>query len=82
MSLFLCAELGRSAQQRERSCDGGAVFSPPRLAPVLAHPVPFTGNEGDQELQNSGSEAGRCCRGGEEEKPWVGHFRGEAPEDS
>lgn len=74
MSLFLCAELGRSTQQGERSCDGGAAFSP-CLAPVLAHPVPFTGNEGDWELQNSGSEAGRCCRAGEEEECWVEHSR-------
>lgn len=44
--------------------------------------VPFTGNEGDRELQNSGSEARRCCRAGEEEKPWLGHSRGEAPECS
>lgn len=82
MSLFLCAGLGRSAQQGDRSCDGGAAFSPPCLAPVLAHPVPFTGNKQDQELQKSGSEARRCCRAGEEEKPWVGHSRGETAEGS
>lgn len=64
---------------RERSCDGGAAFSPPRLAPVRAHPVPFASSKGDPELQNSGSEARRCCRAGEEEEPWVEHSRGEAP---
>lgn len=48
-------------------CDGGATRSPPHLAPVPAHPVPFACNEGDREHRNAGSEARRCCRAGEEE---------------
>lgn len=71
LSSWLCAELGRSTQQGERSCAGGAAFSPPHLS----CPVPSTGDQGDQELQNSGSEARRCCRAGEEEEPWAKHQR-------
>lgn len=48
-------------------CDGGATCSPPRLAPVLAHPVPFACSEGDQEHRNAGLKARRCCRAREEE---------------